>query len=207
MPIKCATMHVEALSDTIQRNIEFVISHNLLNDGMLKRYERNNVHRVLQYCLMKINGIDLIALPEYKVELRKPINKLEIDKRFEGRKKRRQTFVKVDVAYLKDSELVGIGEVYTPDEIHGVLETKALKEPWITPRHKIEHLMYNRLRFLVIVNMVNKLPNWKDAKRYKLEEWEGLWKEFVREIHEKQGIECLHIIIRSVSSIEYVPLR
>jgi hypothetical protein len=88
-------MHIEALSDTIQRNIEFVISHNLLSDNMLKRYERNNVHSTLQYCLMKINGIDLIALPEYKVELRKPIDKLEIDKRFEGKRVKHQTFVKV----------------------------------------------------------------------------------------------------------------
>jgi len=204
-------MYVEELRKEIQDNINFAIEHKLLSEDGLKDYANNNVHSVLQYCLMKIEN-DLFPIPEYKVKLKKPIDKFEIDDKFRNaynkKKARYQRTIKVDVAYLKDSEIVGFGEVFSPDEIHGVLELKELSrpqvitpeyKPWVTPKHKIEHLIVNtKPKFFIVVNVMNKRPPWKDAKSRPLDEWEKLWIEFVKKVHEQQGIECLHVIIKGI---------
>jgi len=105
---------------------------------------------------------------------------------------------------LRELDVTGFGEIYTPDEIHGVLETRVLQGSWITPRHKIEHLVeYTRPEFLIVVNVMSTLPPWRDAKRYKLKEWEKLWIEFIKNIHEKWTVEYLHIIVKSTSNIKY----
>jgi len=195
-------MYVEVLHRDIQRNIEFVINQGLLSDEGLMKYEDYNVHSILQYCLIRINT-DLCPIPEYKVKLKVPIDKLKIDDGFKERKTRYQRFIKVDVAYLKNSQIIGFGEIFTPDEIHGVLSSRDLISPWITPRHKIEHLVkYDKPKFIIIVNVMSRLPPYKDAKRYTLDKWEEYWIEFIKNINE-QKIECLHIIIKNIENIKY----
>jgi hypothetical protein len=211
-------MYVEALYKDIQNNINFAIEHKLLSEDGLEDYANYNVHSVLQYCLVKIEN-DLFPIPAYKIKLKKPIDKFEIDDKFRNtrnkKKARYQRTIKVDVAYLKDSEIVGFGEVFSPDEIHGVLELKELSrpqvvtpeyKPWITPKHKIEHLIVNtKPKFFIVVNVMNKLPPWGDAKNRRLEEWEKLWIEFGKKVHEHQRIECLHVIIKSIKKVDYYP--
>jgi len=72
---------------------------------------------------------------------------------------RYQWTVRVDVAYLKGLEVVGIGEVIAPDQIHGVPGSEVSGPPWITPGHKIEHLVRDRrLEFLIVLNVMNRYP-------------------------------------------------
>jgi len=197
-------MYVEILRDVIKRNIEFVVSKGLLDDGKLWNYDKSDVHSILLYCLIRIEDLDIVPLPEYKIRFRVPIDKVIIDKRFEGRKGRRVWFAKVDVAYLKNSNVIGVGEVFTPDEIHGILPSTELSGPWISPRHRIEHLVEHlRISFIIIVNVMNRLPPWKDARRHSVEVWESKWKDFVKDICTRHDIQCLHIVMRSVKDVEY----
>jgi hypothetical protein len=49
--------------------------------------------------------------------------------------------------------------VITPDEIHGVQELEVPGPSWITPGHKIEHLVRDRRpKFLIVLNVMNRLP-------------------------------------------------
>jgi hypothetical protein len=99
--------------------------------------------------------------------------------------------------------------VITPDEIHGVPESEVPGPPWITPGHKIEHLVRGcrvrdrRLEFLIVLNVTNRYPPWEVARKRTLEEWEELWKNFIRSVCEREEIECLHVIMRSVNDIRY----
>ena len=161
MPIGGLVVYIEVLKEIIQRNVDFVIRQGLLDDGKLARYDKSNVHSILQYCLLRVEGLGLLALSEFKIKLGKPIDKHEILGEFEG-KARYQWTVRVDVAYLKGLEVVGIGEVITPDEIHGVPESEVPGPPWITPGHKIEHLVRDRrLEFLIVLNVINRYPRGK----------------------------------------------
>jgi hypothetical protein len=82
-------MYVEIFHNVIRRNIEFVVSKGLLDDEKLWNYDKSDVHSVLQYCLIRIEDLDIVPLPEYKIRFRDPIDKVNIDKRFEGKKSRR----------------------------------------------------------------------------------------------------------------------
>jgi hypothetical protein len=196
-------VYIKVLKKTIQNNIDFVIKQKLLDDDKLKKYDKANVHSILQYCLLRVERLGLLALPEFKIRLRKPIDKHEVLGEPRGRT-RYQRFVRVDVAYLGGSEVVGIGEVITPDEIHGVPSPKMPRPTWITLSYKIEHLVRDRRpKFLIVLNVVNRLPPWGGARLHTLEEWEGLWKDFVRRVCEREKIECLHVIMRSVRDIKY----
>jgi len=202
LPIGGLVVYVEVLKEIIQRNVDFVIKQGLLDDGKLARYDKFNVHSILQYCLLRVEGLGLLALPEFKIKLRKPIDRHEILGRPEGA--RYQWTVRVDVAYLKGLEVVGIGEVITPDEIHGVPEPEVLGPPWITPGHKIKHLVRDRrLEFLIVLNVMNRYPPWEVARKRTLEQWEELWKNFIRSVCEQGKIECLHVIMKSVNDIRY----
>jgi len=75
-------MYIESFQKAIKRNIEYAIEAGLLSNVKLKRYAESNVHSVLQYCLIKINGIPLVPLPEYKIKLEKPIDKFRINRKF-----------------------------------------------------------------------------------------------------------------------------
>ena len=196
-------MYVEVLKEIIQKNVDFVIKQGLLDDDKLAKYDKSNVHSILQYCLLRVEGLGLLALPEFKIKLEKPIDRHEVFGEPRGRA-RYQWTVRVDVAYLKGLEVVGIGEVITPDEIHGVPQSEVPGPPWITPGHKIEHLVRDRrLEFLIVLNITNKYPPWRNVKTRTLEQWEELWKNFIRSVCEREKIECLHVIMKSVNDIRY----
>ncbi len=196
-------MYVEVLKEIIQRNVDFVIERGLLDNDKLAKYDKFNVHSILQYCLLRVEGLGLLALPEFKIKLRKPIDRHEILGKPGGRA-RYQWTVRVDVAYLKGLEVVGIGEVITPDQIHGVPGSEVSGPPWITPGHKIKHLVRDRRpEFLIILNVMNRYPPWEAARKRTLEEWEELWKDFIRGVCEQEKIECLHVIMKSVNDIRY----
>jgi len=94
--------------------------------------------------------------------------------------------------------------VITPDEIHGVPSPKVPRPTWITPSHKIEHLVRDsRPKFLIVLNVTNKLPQWGGVDIHTVEEWEGLWKDFIRSLCEQEKTECLHVIIKSINDIRY----
>jgi hypothetical protein len=57
---------VEVLKEIIQRNVDFVIKQGLLDDDKLAKYDKSNVHSTLQYCLLRVEGLGLLALPEFK---------------------------------------------------------------------------------------------------------------------------------------------
>jgi hypothetical protein len=198
-------MYVEVLCKNIQRNIDHIIDKGLLSNDGLRKYFDYNVHSILQYCLIRVD-VDLYPIPEYKVKLKVPIDRFKIDERFKQKKKKRyQKFIKVDVAYLKNSNILGVGEVFTPDEIHGVLKSEELPGgPWITPRHKIEHLItHNKPRFLIVVNVISTYPPWRDVKQRPLDEWEEAWIRFIEDVCKQQNVECSHIIIKNVRDIKY----
>jgi hypothetical protein len=118
-------MYIDALREIVLRNINFVAEKNLLDDDKLRKYDKTNVHSILQYCLLKVDELGLLGIPEFKIRLDKPIDKHAILEDYKG-KTRNQWTIRVDVAYLKDSKVVGFGEVVTPDEIHGVPTQKSL---------------------------------------------------------------------------------
>ncbi len=185
-------MCVKNLYQSILDNINFVRNNKLLNDEKLENYAKHNVHSILQYCLMR-NTSGLITIPEFKVKLKKPIDKFAVDPRFGKKKERYRKHIKVDVGHLENAEIVGFGEVFTPDEIHGVLDSKDLEKEWITPRHKIEHLiMHNRHKFFVVINLMNKIPPWKGAKKRSRDGWKRLWKDFIEKICKGQGGGSAH---------------
>jgi hypothetical protein len=195
-------MYIDALREIVLRNINFVAEKNLLDDDKLRKYDKTNVHSILQYCLLKVDELGLLGIPEFKIRLDKPIDKHAILEDYKG-KTRNQWTIRVDVAYLKDSKVVGFGEVVTPDEIHGVPTPKKPKLPWIAPSHKIEHLAREiKPEFITLLQVTIKHPSWEDAKLYTLDEWEEHWKNFMRKTCEDNKIKCLHILMRSVKNIK-----
>jgi len=189
------------------------IYENLCGKGFIKpdfiksynSASRNSLHSILQYILIKA-GIDCgyIPIPEYKVQFKKQIDKSKIDPRFEEnakrkkRKLRKQRQFSVDVAFFRNSKFEGLGEVYTLDEIHGCLPSQSLKNPWVTPYHKLTHLAKERnakIKFLIILNVFpmtvkkEKLP-WEDARRYSIREWKTLWKELAEKL-EAEGLKTM----------------
>lgn len=75
------------------------------------------------------------------------------------------------MGFFDNNRLIGIGEVYTLDEIHGCMPSYKLETPWITPYHKLLHIAdtEEHIKFTIIVVGAWKLPPWRDAKR-------SLWK-------------------------------
>jgi len=194
-------MYIDVIRDTVLRNINIVVGKNLLDDDKLRKYNEANVHSILQYCLLKVDELGLLGIPEFKIKPGKPIDKHAIIGVYKG--KRYQRTIRVDVAYLKDSKVVGFGEVVTPDEIHGVPTPKKPKLSWIAPSHKIEHLAkVIKPDFIILLQVTIKHPPWEDARLYTLDEWEEHWKNFMRKTCEDNGIECLHLIIRSMKNIQ-----
>jgi hypothetical protein len=141
-----------------------------------------SLHSRLQYALIRA-GIEcgFHSIPEYKVLLNEAIDKTSVVGRFEkaeNRKSRKQWQVKADVAFIKGSEMKGLGEVYTLDEIHGCLSASELNDPWVSPYHKLHHLIHatDKPHFLVLVNVFpkknTKKLRWKDSRRNSIGEWE-----------------------------------
>ncbi|MFB3889564.1 MAG: hypothetical protein ACE14S_08735 [Candidatus Bathyarchaeia archaeon] len=151
-----------------------------------------NLHSILQYALIHA-GINcgFVAVPEYKVSLKEGIDPEALDIRFHG--KRKQWQLKADVAFLKGPVVVGLGEIYTLDEIHGCQSSSKMITPWITPRDKLLHLTSfskKKQQFLILVNVfpeetrTERLP-WKDCRTHSIKEWKNLWKELADELNAK----------------------
>jgi hypothetical protein len=205
-------MYVEAFHQKLQEITNFLINQGLLDDNVLKYYSKFNTHSIFQYALIKA-GIDLgyFSIPEFKVRFNEPINKLEVDERFkqviQGKKAKNMRHRRVDVAYFKDKQFFGIGEIYTPDEIHEIQSPKEFPSPHITVRYRIEHtIKETNPKFIIVINIISTLPQWKESKKYTLIEWENKWKEFIKKIHYEYNTECLHIIIRNIREIEFNPI-
>lgn len=138
--------------------------------------------------------------------LKVPIDKEEVDERFKEQARyktvRKQWQIAADVAFIKDSKLRGLGEIYTLDEIHGCRPSKEMSGFWLTPYHKFHHTIQHgkdKLEFLTIVNVFpktlerEKLP-WEDARKHSVEEWITLWKSLLGELREK-GVRVGQIMI------------
>ena len=195
-------MYIDILREIVLRNIYSVAGKNLLDDDKLRKYDKTNVHSILQYCLLKVDELGLLGIPEFKIKPGKPIDKHAIIEDYKG-KNRYQRTIRVDVAYLKDSKVVGFGEVVTPDEIHGVPTPKKPKLQWIAPSHKIDHLAKEiKPEFIILLQVTIKHPSWEEAKLYTLDEWEEHWINFMRKTCEYNKVKCLHILMRSVKNIE-----
>ena len=183
----------------------------LISEEALVKYQEYNIHSILQYCAIKAGLLaNLIPIPEYKIRLIKPIDKYEVDKRYKEQAKnqkkigaRYQHKVTVDIALIKDNRVRGFCEIYTPDEIHGVLLSRELSEPWITPRHKLQHLVKcMSFDFCILINLFTTLPSWRDAKKYSLDEWRKLWKSFAIDL--SRDVSVMHIMINSINDINYM---
>jgi hypothetical protein len=60
-------MNIDVLRDIVLRNINFVAGKNLLDDDKLRNYDKTNVHSILQYCLLKVDELGLLGIPEFKI--------------------------------------------------------------------------------------------------------------------------------------------
>ena len=61
----------------------------------------------------------------------------------------------------------------------------------------------NSLKFMIIVNMFNVLPPWRDARRYTTGEWKMKWIDFIGELGLRSGVQVMHVIINDIDNIEY----
>jgi len=167
----------------------------LITSETLDRYWDFNIHSILQYSLiLAARESNIIALPEYRLRLSKPIDKQTIDSRLKAKQRYMRT-LRVDVGFLISSKLVGVGEVYTPDEIHGCLPSSELEEPWITPYHKLIHIVeYERnLKFLIIVVGLWKISSWKDAKKRSLNDWSTCWQGLINRLAKRITIGVIFV--------------
>jgi len=181
-------------------------NENLLSDNSLRKYPDYSVHSYFQYCLIiSAHHGGLRGIPEYKLRLSKPIDKYLIDSRLKNRKIKYMRSIKVDVGFLKEGKLVGIGEIYTPDEIHGCLPSKELEKPWITPYDKLVHIAKyeDNVKFIVLVVGLWTLPLWRDAKKKTLQEWYECWKRLVELILSKKEVAVMYI--KGLGKIEITP--
>lgn len=173
----------------------------LITSHSLTKYWDFNIHSILQYLIISA-GIEsnIIALPEYRFRLSKPIDKQSIDPRLRVKRRYMRT-LRADVGFLINGELAGIGEIYTPDEIHGCLPSTALEEPWITPYHKLLHLVDHEknLDFVVLVVGIWRVSEWKDARRRSLDEWFACWNNLIYELGKKKKLSA--VLIRNLDTL------
>ena len=168
----------------------------VISSNSLMRYWDYNVHSYLQYCFIEAaENAGLMGIPEYKLRLSKPIDKHDVDPRLKDRKTRYIRTIRVDVGFLEKGRLVGIGEVYTPDEIHGCLSSKQLEDPWVTPYNKLIHIVKHEKDIESIILAVGlwTLPQWKDAKKKTLQGWYRCWKEVVKHLSRYKRVAVAYI--------------
>ena len=171
-------------------------SEGVLSDSSLREYWNYNVHSYLQYCLiMGAHHEGFRGTPEHKLRLSKPIDKYHIDPRLRNRKTRYMRTIRVDVGFLKGGKLIGIGEIYTPDEIHGCLPSKKLDGAWVTPYDKLVHIArYEEdIKFIILIIGLWTLPPWKDARKKTLQEWHEYWERLVEQISNKKHLVAVYI--------------
>lgn len=198
-------LEVDRIIDQFIKNLEQLKNFDLIQPDQILNYQKaseSSFHSLLQYCLIK-SGIDcdFIAVPEYKLQLEKAIDKKMIDNRF--KKTRKQRMLRADVAFISKSEVKGLAEVYTLDEIHGCQPSRELDDPWVTPYEKLTHLLNDfeeKVPFLILVNLLpqefdlSSMP-WYPAKQHSMAEWENKWKELAFNL-KKKGNDVRMICIR-----------
>ena len=180
----------------------------LKNEGIwsnlsLMKYSDYNIHGFLQYCLIRgAQNANLMGIPEYRIRLSKPIDKSSVDPRFRKGRRRRIRTIRVDVGFLKEGKPIGVGEVYTPDEIHGCLPSNLLEDPWIAPCNKLTHIAKHEknIEFILLVIGLWTLPSWKDAKKKTPQEWHKCWKKLVRQLSRYKQVAAVYI--KGLNNIE-----
>lgn len=189
MVVRCIISQIKSIFDRSLKG-------KLIDEKDVENYasaSRKNLHSILQYNLIHA-GINCgyIAIPEYKVHFKEPLdkNKLGITS------KRLMHQIRVDVAFIREQEFQGIGEVYTLDEIHGCIPSKELEEPWLTPYDKLHYAIEQsekEIKFLVLVNVcpenLNKeqLP-WKDQRKRSIKDWKNLWEKLAKELSNRAKV-------------------
>jgi|GEM_PF-2222770 len=185
----------------------------LIEDRDLSYPEKRCLHSYLQYAMMKAGeSVGMFPLHEYKARYDE---KYPLDPRNYGLKdkKLKRHFKRVDVAFFKGRELVGISEIITIDGAHGCFKTETLAKVehiWLTPRDSLLHLVkYGKERpeFIILVVTLPKKSSriyWRtkikeidddllsDKSYYKVFKpyWIGTKKEL-----EKAGTKCSLVII------------
>lgn len=173
-----------------------LVNKNVLSSTSLMRYWDYNVHSYLQYCLIKAaEDAGLMGIPEYRLRLSKPIDKYSVDSRLKNKRIRFLKTIRVDVGFLEGSRLIGIGEVYTPDEIHGCLPSEQLESPWITPYDKLLHMArYEKgVEFIVLIVGLWMVSGWRDARRRTPLEWYECWKNAVEQLSTYKQVAAVYI--------------
>jgi len=181
-------------------------SEGLISHRSLKKYWIYNVHSYLQYCLvMSGHREGFRGVPEYKLRLAKPIDRYLIDSRLRNRRIRYMKTIRVDIGFLKGGKLVGVGEVYTPDEIHGCLPTRELDEAWITPYHKLMHIAEHEedIELIILVVGLWTLPSWRDARRKTPQEWRRDWEKLINRLSSKKQVGAVYI--EELDKVESTP--
>jgi hypothetical protein len=141
--------------DRFIKIVEDFRSKKIIEDGDLRDHARGNLHSWLQYALMKSAEQEgLSAIPETKLRFTEPIDPGNYGV---YNKKRKRHFSKVDIAFYDDAKnLHGVSEIFTTDEAHGALPSKA---NWVTPRDSLLHLIQYaspRPRFIIIITTLLK---------------------------------------------------
>jgi len=92
-----------------------------IEDASLSKPAQTNLHSWLEYALViAAERVGLRGAPEIKLRYSKPLD----PKQECGVNKRRRKHCRVDVAFYKSSNLVGIAEIHTINDAMGYLSTK-----------------------------------------------------------------------------------
>ena len=165
-----------------------MVDSGIITDKHLVRFEKYNLHSILQYCLIKAGEKQgLLPLPEYRLKLVKPIDKKEL--RLPIKKARFIRTIKVDVAFLHSGKLVGIGEVVTPGLLHYGISSQELRQlkqsmgrnvsySEVTTYDKLLHIAKTQkeVGFIVLVSGPWKVFSKKIFMGKRLDEWFKHWK-------------------------------
>jgi len=175
--------------ECFQHRYEDLCREGLITPEMLTNYSLANdasLHSRIQTALL-LAGIDtgLWAFPEVKVRLKEPLDKWAIGVQYRGKSFRYQHTLTVDVAFFNGTDMVGFGEVYTLDMIHGAIPANR-----VNPYHKLKHLVREFDGFVIIVTTLPsaadpgtvRLPSHKEIRQYSLDEWERRWCALIDEL-------------------------
>jgi hypothetical protein len=201
MVVRCIVNQIKSIFDRSLKG-------KLIDEKDVENYasaSRKSLHSMLQYALIHA-GINCgcIAIPEYKVHFKEPLDKKSLG----IISKRLMHQMSADVAFIREQEFQGIGEVYTLDEIHGCIPSKELEEPWLTPYEKLHWAIGHsekEIKFLILVNVCpenlkkERLP-WKDQRKRSIKEWKNLWEKLAKELSNRAKVG--HVILSEDENIQ-----
>jgi len=167
--------YLKGITNEFKSVYEKLKKEKLIKNESLNRPAGNNLHSWLQYALIMAgerNG--LRAVPEIKLYFKEDLNPKKIAP--EIKKTELRSFSRVDVAFYKNSELVGIGEVHTINDSNVFLSTRRFVEKGILNflsdrdvlMHTIQHGK-NKLKFVILVvtlpKRASRVPWRKDMEQ------------------------------------------